>query len=458
MRVICKADSKIGKLWGEGTIQPAVYRLLTYCIPAEAEDGILLHNAVTGELIFLDREEMEHISSLPCHYAPWMDGLIRKHFLVQAERNDKSTVDTLRLAMRTVYASKAVTDYTILPTTGCNARCFYCYEAGCRQETMSDETADRLVDFMDVHRNGKPLHLSWFGGEPLLGVRQIDRICAALKQRNIDFSSSMTSNGYPFDKAIAGRAGADWKLEKIQITLDGTEKVYNETKAYAAPCPSPYRRVLDNIGYLLQSGIRVNIRLNLGLHNADDLNALVREVAAEFEEKALLGMYVHILFEQCGLSPICFQADERALLKEKKAALEELIRSFAAVPYKGKLPKLKATYCMADKSSSVTVLPSGMLGKCEHYLEAHFVGSLDAGITDAQELNRFAGRIAYPECAGCPSYPACIKLKMCEAERVCYDMADKLSAKDVKRSMRLHYEAYLRGEQEPNDTEYTPDC
>ena len=45
----------------------------------------------------------------------------------------------------------------------------------------------------------------------------------------------MISNGYLFSEEIIDRAARLWELRNVQITLDGTEKVYNETKAYIAP-------------------------------------------------------------------------------------------------------------------------------------------------------------------------------------------------------------------------------
>ncbi len=459
MRIIKKANDKITKLWGEGRILPTAYRLLTYTIPAETEDGILLQNAMTGELIRLDREEADKVSSLPCDYAPWMDDLIRKHFLVKVDVDDKKSVDTLRRALKISESSKNITDYTILPTTYCNARCFYCYETGRTQETMTDETADKLVDFMEAHRGGKPLRIGWFGGEPLVGVRQIDRISNALMERNVTFSASMISNGYLFDEATVKRAKENWKLKNIQITLDGTETVYNQTKAYVTPCESPFKKVLDNIGLLLQNEIQVSIRLNLGLHNADDLEMLVKELAMRFEDKSHLGAYACLLFDGCGMEPVHFRADELALLNEKKASLENLIRSFASDPVSGKLPRLIAHRCMADNTFSVTVLPSGKLGKCEHYTDSHYVGDLESGVTDGQELKCFAEPITFPVCAECPLYPSCIKLNLCETDRFCSQELSQADIRDTQRAMRDHYALFLRktpAQEKENDE--NPNC
>lgn len=51
---------------------------------------------------------------------------------------------------------------------------------------------------------------------------------------------------------------------QIQVTLDGTEGVYNAVKRYVdAGEKSPYQVVLANIRGLLDAGVRVIVRLNV---------------------------------------------------------------------------------------------------------------------------------------------------------------------------------------------------
>ena len=59
---------------------------------------------------------------------------------------------------------------------------------------------------MEDHKGSGTLHLSWFGGEPLMGIKRIDQICMDLEGRGIKFSSNMISNGYLFDEEIVARA------------------------------------------------------------------------------------------------------------------------------------------------------------------------------------------------------------------------------------------------------------
>ena len=65
---------------------------------------------------------------------------------------------------------KGIENYTILTTTNCNARCFYCYESNLPHINMEETTAKRLVEYMIENKESNTLRRHWFGGEPLVGI------------------------------------------------------------------------------------------------------------------------------------------------------------------------------------------------------------------------------------------------------------------------------------------------
>ena len=89
---------------------------------------------------------------------------------------------------------------TILTTSSCNARCPYCFEKGIKHSTLSIEKADKVIGFILNNYHNKPLHISWFGGEPLLEKNaicklseQFIRIC---KARCIPYTAQIVTNGF----------------------------------------------------------------------------------------------------------------------------------------------------------------------------------------------------------------------------------------------------------------------
>ncbi len=459
MIVIQNPSENIVRIWGMGKAEESVYRLMKYVISTEVENGLLLHNVITGELVFLSVQETNMLKSLPAKYSSWMDELIEHHYLVKEDNDDKKTVDNLRNMWRTLCSAKEINSYVVLPTTNCNARCFYCYEDCVAHENMSDETADKLIDFIEKNHGNKPVRFEWFGGEPLIGISKIDRICKGLKNRNIEFSSTMISNGYLFNEDIAGRIKEDWKLKNVQITLDGTEKVYNEVKAYVNPCESPFKRVLNNIDSLIENGIRVLIRLNLGFHNYEDLLALSDELVEHFKsaDKKLITIYAATLYQDCGCKPMQYTDEEVAFLHSKWLELGEHIKRLKVDPNKKEetkrkhfkefpMPHIEFTNCMADWTDCVLVTPSGKLSKCEHHLNDNLVGDLDNGITDKELLKKFGKHRTFEQCDICPLYPNCIFIEMCGSKKDCPKLRMQAIIDGYRKSAKTFYKDYCEDE------------
>lgn len=62
---------------------------------------------------------------------------------------------------------------TILPTEQCNFRCKYCYESF-PDNTMNQEVKDSIIMYLKKNlHHFSSLHISWFGGEPLLELERI---------------------------------------------------------------------------------------------------------------------------------------------------------------------------------------------------------------------------------------------------------------------------------------------
>ena len=466
MKVIHTQADPVSKLWGEGSICQTDYRLLRYALCQPIDGGVLYLNVVTGELVYLTTEEAACISSDPVPYTPAMDELIRRRFLVPADTDEQKIVEQLRRALRLTNHRKDITGYTILPTSNCNARCFYCYESDYCHVNMSEETAAQVVDFIAAHCGGKPVRLSWFGGEPLVGKARIDQICSSLAERGISFGSTMTSNGFLFSEELAAHARESWKLRKIQITLDGTEEIYNRTKAYTDTSVSGYQRVTENIGHLIKNGIRVSIRMNLGPHNADDLTLLARELAERFPDKKLLRPYVYVLFDNVGYDPAHYDREQLEGLINRQRELERLLVERGFPPIKEALPSLKFQRCMADNDASVLINPKGELGKCEHYSFDWLVGTLAEGITDPESVTEWKKRKTYPNCEDCPLAPSCFYLVRCTPARDCTEtMRDRLIENNqalMERKYRQFLEAEsakaAREEAAVNDAPDADDC
>ena len=251
----------------------------------------------------------------------------------------------------------------------------------------------------------------------------------------------MISNGYLFDANLVKKAADKWNVKWVQITLDGTEAVYNRIKAFIYKDQNPYQVVLSNIERLLNASVGVCIRLNMDLHNADNLLELIDELTRRFSGKKGLTVYAHHLFQ--GNKPMAeIHTDEE--WKERDAAmhrLEQKIKEGGFDIKSGISKGIKINHCMADSGKAVTILPDGNVGLCEHFSENEFIGHIDREGFDSTVIASWKERIpTIPECAECFLYPECIKLKKCSNESMCYRQFRRDKLRTTQRRMVNEYE------------------
>lgn len=446
MKTIVKPKEHISNLWGKQRInETEEYRLMHYVLRVDHDGKVLLHNVVTGQLVELEQDEAEVLEKLPIAYNPGIEQLVTEHYLVPKGFDEYKSVNQLRKIYRTrqtCATGEYINHYVILPTTFCNAHCFYCYESDYPRVQMTEETAGKLVEYMDEHRMEKELSIQWFGGEPLVGIQRIDQISQGLKDRGITYSASMISNGYLFDEEIVERAADLWKLSRVQITLDGTEETYNRVKAYVNVKDNPFQRVLRNIELLSSRKIHVNIRLNIDFYNKDNIRELIEELGERYSGNQFVTVYLNMLFNDEGYEPVSHSHDDMiqlmGIIKDYTKRLIELKMAFE----EQKPIHLLFSQCMADNPHSIMIQPDGSFCRCEHETILENYGNLDEGIKDPQKLVKWRESVEHSEkCPECAIYPTCYSLKHCaNSDLPC---TEELQMNNLKRQMERIKNLYV---------------
>lgn len=400
------------------------YRLSQYSVCQHVDDGYLLYNTLTREIVLLTDEEYEHV--LETEY------LRRNWFVVPKELDELIAAKRLIWFNRTMKKETGnITTYTILPTTDCNARCFYCFELGHARKYMSDEMAVKTVDYIANHCGGNEVLLRWFGGEPLYHYRAIDIICDELQKRGIPYTSKMISNGYLFNEELISKCINNWNLSQVQITLDGTQEVYNRCKAYIYKEGNPYQIVMGNIQRLLDQNLKVIIRMNMDFHNISDLRELTDELGLRFGNCRNLYLYPYLIFD----SKVSW--DQRYSLEQWEilySELEKLIQKqidlgFYAFRCRRVKNSLPVHHCIADSDHAVVILPDGNLCSCENYTDNSFFGHIDSAEIDQSVIASWRVHDEISECSTCFYFPDCIRLKKC---------TDEVKCNMFERNLRLH--------------------
>ena len=437
MKTIIEAQETVKRLLGKQTVCKQKYRLMKYVLKIKCEEGFLLYNGITGQLVLVDYDEC--VSEYRNDICRVNHSLIEDFFYVTDTCDEKSIVDNLRIIMRRLFTPKGVNGYTILTTTNCNARCFYCYQSGYKHVNMTETIADKLVDYIISHKGDGSININWFGGEPLLGRRQIDYICTKLKDNSISYTSKMISNGLLFSESIVKKAVNDWNVRHVQITLDGTENVYNKTKAFISSQESPFHTVLNNIRLLMDNEVYVSIRLNLDQHNVEDLILLIDELGTEFEGYHNFGVYVYTIEKNEGYEPIDRNDEIETRLLNLQIKLNSYIEKKNMFRSNHKSSSLSLYSCMADNTRTMVVYPDGRLFKCEHTAEGDEIGTIGTDEVNRKNILKFQEQMYYERCYTCPIYPSCILLKECDGKsRYTPELCD-YNVKEKIKSIKARY-------------------
>ena len=423
----------------EGTFQ----RIHRYVLIEEMKDGTLLYNSLTREIVLFEEG----------------DDMFSEHFrdnlwLVPDEFDDTVLADVLRGRLFNG-RPKGVTPrgYTIVTTTDCNARCFYCYERNLLRKDMTEETARDVTEYIaknylsDPSEKKPEVKLAWFGGEPLFNKKVIDVICNGLAEKGVPYRSSMISNGYLFDEQTTNNAVLNWRLKHVQITLDGTEEYYNKAKNYIDKSVSPFKVVTDNIDRLIENDVRVSIRINVGYYNLDDIKELVDFIRERYKGKRGISAYLHALFDSGGVTDIDTEEKRKAVYEEMER-LEEILLKSGFGGGSSKVEQMKGTHCMADNGNHVVIQVDGSLCLCEHFVDSNRIGTIYGDTFDQEVIDRFKEiENPFEECYWCPIFPECSNLKVCEDnEKECGGSRQAYKVNRTRRAIRVFYKNKIKAE------------
>lgn len=137
------------------------------------------YNTLSNALIKLDEESYAILQRLKGDAQVSKTGLDKEAeedlynntILTDSDEDDflkyKASITRLR-------SQRASMHLTLAPTMDCCFKCPYCFEKHKEQGYMTPEVMDSIIKFVSSYRDLKYIKLTWFGGEPLMAVRQIE--------------------------------------------------------------------------------------------------------------------------------------------------------------------------------------------------------------------------------------------------------------------------------------------
>ena len=401
MREICKPDPMLAKLlppvkpipgvvyvpsqfvlrFEHNGRQYAFHTMMKQCIEAE-----LPEQAMSGE---------------------GFDELIRGQFLVPSDKDECAYYNSVSALVRTYTRKTGNRGFTILPTLGCNARCVYCYEEGMKPVSMTPEIVEQMIRFIIDTHIGDTVKLSWFGGEPLLRPDIIDRVCEGMRVAGLEYYSTMITNGSLITEEIIRKMKTDWKLRRIQVSMDGEEEEYISRKKYVE-YQDYYRSVMRSVSRMSGEGIHVNIRCNVDGNNIDGIEQFLNDLESGIANKDNVSMYLALL------NNARMSEDDLSLWKKVVEFQEKHKASKIQLGWLiGMRRSFRKSHCMAD-GNGVVIAPDGSLYPCEHCPPGSRFGDVWDGTTEPSVKEEFCRTDRTAEkCRKCMFLPDCTSFSNC---------------------------------------------
>lgn len=348
------------------TENSATYKLSRFCFPIKSDEKCYVYisrtnnfYSISPELYGLLTADDFDISALE----PGLDELREKKILTTEEEDD-AFVDDLRFNHWLKAYNTANVGLTILPTMTCNLRCPYCFEETKPRGVMDSDTVKSLVDFVCGHKDAKTYTITWFGGEPLIGLKQMEEILDRLAEND---SLELRYHSLVTNATLLDERARDlfrrYPLNHLQITLDGDREGHDK-KRFFANGDGTFDLILKNMVDFNNEfpQVPVSIRINVDRNNSD----IYESVVAYVKERTGVNVtcYPGILRRTASCSDDSFFGVGDLIKFNRK------VNSGNVTLY----PKGEPKGCTATLASAYVIGPRGEIYKCwEHVGEPEYV-------------------------------------------------------------------------------------
>ncbi len=316
--------------------------------------------------------------------------------------------------------------FVILPTSYCNMGCAYCgqeHVKGGISHPRVQRKVDRIIHAV-ASSETTALHISWFGGEPLLGLRVIreisEAVIPAVRQARKPYSSDVVTNGSLLTHRVLRQLYDDCQVRWIEVTIDGPREVHNARRRMRNGTAT-FDHIVDLLGDVvgrnLYRGLGFGIRTNVDNENEDRVPELFTELAARglaSDRIVLKPAPVHAWGNDVSQRELKRWEYARREL-EWAALADRLGMTFPA----GLPSQPRSNTCIATTRSSEVIDSAGRVYSCTEHplvpgdLAARQLSTIEllpsAQLRPAAELDSWYDEVSAGawQCSSCPFLPVC---------------------------------------------------
>ncbi|MEJ8769260.1 radical SAM/SPASM domain-containing protein [Prevotella sp. HCN-7019] len=405
----------------------------------------MLYNAVSDKFIiytkgmgsFLSKNPDEVHTIVPAFYHQLKEG----GFLVDKSKDESEYVASIGKKYCTNNKSYNI---IINPTTNCNFSCWYCYESHKPNTIMSQDTIKCINKFFEKKCESgiKNIHISFFGGEPLLYYEKVVRPVIdgirslILLYKDVTVSLHFTSNGFLVNDKVLEHLMEGKEQKSFQITLDGNKERHDKVR-FSASGRGSYERIINNIKKLAENCINVNVRINYTKENISSLIYIIDDFKHFSDD---VRNFIHFDFQQVWQED-GFIEDENKILD---CTIEEFRKEFGRRCVSGHFEHVNTFInpCYADLKNECVVNYNGDVYKCtaRDFTSENRLGYLSESgdiiwNDDTLITDRICSKFNKKVCKECRIFPicggGCAQLSMEEINDICPKKRSELEKDNI---------------------------
>lgn len=379
----------------------------SFNIEKDIPDGKIIYNTMSSGILFLDPQNVEEYNILKKSEIENIDSDLKTE-LKKGKMIVDSNLDEIELIKYMSNASrydKRSLGLTIATTQACNFICPYCYEKGIDFTNMDLETADNIVEFIKQNiKSNDLLNIAWYGGEPLLGMKVIERISDKIIKYMDDgrYSASIVTNGYLLNRDYAEKL-KKYKVKNAQITLDGPPKIHDSRRILASG-EATFYKIVNNIKNVSDL-INITVRVNVDRTNEDSIDELVRILKEE-------DIYDKIFLYIAKVDDYSENSSENPLILNYKEFADKHNKFISKNRKFNEIPVMNPNICVSVNANGFVIDPEGNLYKCwdEIGRKEGIIGNVKSGFEYNNTFFFYSNYNPFDDekCVKCKLLPVCM--------------------------------------------------
>jgi len=365
--------------------------------------------------------------------------------------------------------AESVLSLTIQPTSNCQFGCHYCGQTH-TNHTISDEVEDyyiqRIKNVLD-RTNGKykKLSITWYGGEPLLGLKKIrtmsEKLFDICSSYGLKYKSDMVTNGYLLTKNVFLEMLTKYKVNNYQITIDGTSKTHDMRRVLKVNRGATFNVIYNNLKEIVmtpeydKNNACIQVRINIDRTNYLEVDELISMLIKDkISDKVVLSFAP--IEDWGGNDAGKFSFSHHDFSKLHIGWLKRCIEN--RIKVQTLIPSRKICSCMVESEHNEVFDAFGNVYPCWEFPYSAYKGKENTISTISEKEQEYNKNIKLKgvikgikegsyECKYCKLYPLCgggCPLALYEGRNACpsykFDLTERLLL-DYELRKRIKYES-----------------